>query len=134
VRATNSGGVITETIQPLNVTPFCLQSFTVTPQDSMCGTTCVGPFYVYNWTVQSSSPGTVRVMEKVIDSGWIQVGMVPLSPSTFITDIPNEYDSNGSEICNPSQHQIFVTVNGVEVASPIRNLPGLSTGSCVIVT
>jgi hypothetical protein len=122
VRATNSGGVIQETLQPLNVTPFCLQNFTVSG-------VLTPPSYAYSWTVQGSGPGTVRIMEDVINNNWTEVGLVPLSPSTFTTDVINEYD-NQFVVCNPSQHQIFVTVNGVEVASPIRNLPGLSAGFC----
>ena len=136
LRTTNSAGVIQETLQPLNVQPFCLQSFTVTAGQD-CGIDCGGYVYRYSWTIQGAVNGTVRVMEQVTNDGflgpWTQVGNVSLSPSTFTHGafIP---ESDFSSVCDPSRHQIFVTVNGVEVASPVRNLPGLTgvqTPACV---
>jgi hypothetical protein len=68
-------------------------------------------------------------MEQVTNDGfldqWTQVASVGLSPSSFSHNafIPG---TDISTVCDPSRHQIFISVNGIEIASPIRNLTGLT--------
>jgi hypothetical protein len=128
VRASNEDGFIAES-QPVNVTPFCLLNFTVASALFEIGEFDVETSYVYSWTIQGGAGGTVHIMERLTNDGvlgpWTEVGVVSTSPSTFGHLAP-DYAA-----CDPSQHQIQVTVNGVEVTSPVRSLPGLQSAQCI---
>jgi hypothetical protein len=128
VRATNADGFLVESL-PVSVTPFCLLNFTVASALFEIGEFDVETSYAYSWTIQGGAGGTVHIMERLANDGvlgpWTEVGVVSTSPSMFGHIAP---DYTG---CDPSQHQIQVTVNGVEVASPVRSLQGLQSAQCI---
>jgi len=118
LRATNSGGVIANS-QALNVNPWCLVTYEVNEVDT-CNDSCWERRHT--WTIQGSGvTGTLQIRQSTaVNScspfgGWAPIHNQGLSPSTF--------DDNTS-ISFSTMNQLFVTVNGVTVTSPVRTTVG----------